>query len=254
MSTNELVSTVKGSQMLIHGGHTWTEKQLCQDGTKVWLHLQVVCQVSIINPLDEEQRWHMGERPRHRSQHDPDPNAVIKCRAAVAGGANIDTMQNAIAQTMGNTPVTDHVVLSESRLRRTVYSAKKRHARPTTRITGCTRLWKHWCCHQECLRIVENPSSSETQVLTKIAWWLLRLPRHLQSLEQATCILGDGTFQTTPNRWKQQHSLHANVLHSCAALLGLWKDQCFTISCCASPPSWLAVSRRNHGCLTFRPP
>ena len=49
---------------------------------------------------------------------------------------------------------------------------RNRFARPTTRARGSARLWKHWCRHQECLRIVENPSSLETQGPTRIACWL----------------------------------------------------------------------------------
>ena len=253
--------------MLIHGGSTWTKKNFPQDGIAVWRctrRSSAKCP-SILWTKNNHGKWETAKITDH--SHDPNPNAVIKCRAdgavraAVVGGVSSDTVQNVIAQTVGNTPVTDHVVLSESRLRRTVCSAKKQVRKANNEGEGvCTSL--------EALvlppRMLEDRGESilfgdtgshQNRMLT------LGLPRHL-------CHTTCNCWNRLPAYWEmarlKRHQTCGNnntlctpmfrgSAFPCSTSWSLERPKCSTRSCCASPQSWVPVSPRNLGCSTFRP-
>ena len=65
--------------------------------------------------------------------HESNPDALIRLRAdarvRAAAGVVAEATQNILAEVVGSIPIEDHVVLSERRLRRAVYSAKRRPGR-----------------------------------------------------------------------------------------------------------------------------
>ena len=212
-SSNGVMYPSPHCRTLVRGLRTHDHKIVA---TKTWARFQVFTEVSISFMDDKiNNTWERAKMTNH--SHDPDPNAVILCRAdgatraALTAGASTDTVHNVIAQTVAQTPVADRVVLDESRLRRTVYSAKKRARKSNDENEGVYTSLEALVLPP---RMLQN--SGETILFRDTGahqdrMLVFGLPRHLQMFEHASCILGDGTFQVTPSLWKQQYSLHAYV-------------------------------------------
>ena len=105
-------------------------------------------------------------------------------------------------------PVQEHVVLNDRRLRRTIYAAKMRARKLAGEEDGVYTSQQELVLPSKMLEnrgvsiLIGDTGPHEERILC------FGVERHFQLLEETSVLLGDGTFQVTPNLWTQQYSLH----------------------------------------------
>ena len=212
MTDFQIATTTKGSEMLIYGGFTWTRKNDRKDGVTVWrCSRRVSAGCGAVLWTTKGVAGNMTNVKTTDHSHDSNPDALIRIRAdsAVRASAvvSVENTQNLIAEVVTALPLEEHVALNERRLRRTVYTAKMRARKLAGEEDGVYTSLQELVLPNKMLEnrgvsiLIGDTGPDEECILC------FGVERHFQLLEETSVVLGDGTFQVTPNLWKQQYSL-----------------------------------------------
>ena len=220
MSEFEVVPS-KGSELMLYGVHSWTKKNSRQDGCRSSAHCAAILWATQTGGV-----WECLKTTGH--SHDSDPSAIIRIRTdgmlRGSPGTSSETVHHVIAEAVGNTHLSDHVVLDERKLRRTVFAARKK-ARKAKRM-----LQKRG----ESVLLFDTGVGSDHILAFGVM-------RHVRLMERSDVVLGDGAFQVAPQLLKQQYTLHVNVQgFSCGVSCCQSQSHC-SKNCCASHRTWCQV-------------
>ena len=219
MSEFEVVPTSKGGELMLYGGYSWTKKNSRKDGVSVW---RCTCRSSancaaILWTTQTGGVWECVKTTGHT--HDSGPCSIIRIRTdgmlRGSPGTPSETVHHVIAEAVGNTPLCDHVVLDERKLRRTVCAARKKAQNANNEDEGNYTSLETLLFPERMLQnrgesvLLFDTGSGSDRILA------FGVMRHVRLMERSDIVLGDGTFQVAPQLWKQQYTLHVNVQGFC---------------------------------------